>query len=146
MHQGQYVENKIKELGMTKKSVAEKLSTSRQNLSNILDKKEISHARLKKLSKILNEDLFGVFYDRPQTQTVEEPSGKREYELHGQVVLLERLLEKNTKKAFKEVLGEVLEEQNQSIEALKQEIIKLNAYIDNNFDWSKSNLDNEKAS
>lgn len=142
LHQGKYIEDRIKNLGFTKKSVADKLETSRQNLDNILRKKELSPSRLKKLGTILHEDLFETFFNRPSPSTsseVNEPNSHHEYELKGQVVVLERLLEKKVKKDHKELADKVAEKQEALLKEIKDELQAINTFIRERYNWENPN-------
>jgi len=144
-HQGNYIEARIRELGVTKTSVADKLGTSRQNLENILRKDEVSPKQLKTLSKILHQDLWEVFYDRPKKiDTSEEDATEqyhRQYELQGQVVLLEKMLEKDIKTSYEEFTKKIVDNQERLINEVKEELKKLNTLIKDNYNWDKNNLD-----
>lgn len=61
---GKLVEERIKELGMTKAEFGRRINTSRQNVNTLLRKDSMDACLLFQISKILNFNFFSCFEDK----------------------------------------------------------------------------------
>lgn len=80
IHIGQLVEERIKEMGITKAEFGRRISTSRQNVNTILKKKSLDSEMLGNISEVLNFDFFTYYgpdcvKKRKNKESNEQPKG-----------------------------------------------------------------------
>lgn len=107
IHIGRLIEERIKEVGMTKAEFGRRISTSRQNVNTLLRKESLDTKLLRKICRVLDYDFFHYFL-KPGTMvgSPEDPQGpvvKLVIELSGwqQEKILELILGAN----HREILG-----------------------------------------
>lgn len=61
IHIGRLIEERIKEVGMTKAEFGRRINTSRQNVNTLLRKESLDTRLLKKIGRVLNHDFFHYF-------------------------------------------------------------------------------------
>ncbi len=61
IHIGRLIEERIKEVGMTKAEFGRRINTSRQNVNTLLRKESLDTRLLKKIGRVLDYDFFSFF-------------------------------------------------------------------------------------
>ncbi len=61
IHIGRLIEERIKEVGMTKAEFGRRINTSRQNVNTLLRKESLDTRLLKKIGRVLDYDFFRFF-------------------------------------------------------------------------------------
>ena len=76
IHIGRLIEQRIKEVGMTKAEFGRRINTSRQNVNTLLKKNSLDTEMLWRISEVLNFDFFQCFLGAAKvTGAKKQPAG-----------------------------------------------------------------------